>query len=169
MNSDRIDIHVYQPSNYNRGSEYSICDLCESLWYYFNTCQQGKELYDRWLSNGDTTITLVKGIHNTSWDLRQHFTIRVGTKVYHAYLNAHPVRYILQSQFSGKISNIIKPVVLFITEAHVSDSPLASNFFRKKTSKKKARCEGREAFLGGYRVQPYPRSKPSILTQLNIE
>ena len=172
MDSDRISLNFFTPLDYEEGGEHYTHNLFDALWYYFNTINGGQKLYYRWLSEGETTITLVKGIHNTSWDRRLHFTIRVGTTAYHAYLNTEPMRYTVKSEFTGKTGKVNKPIILFITEAHLSSSPLSNNFFKKKkkTSKKKTECKGRIAHRERYQVsRPPTMLKSSILALLNIE
>ena len=156
--SDRIELQFRDTYSYEEGSEYHRVDLFDAVADYIIHYEDGRDLYDRWLSKGDTTITIVKGIHQTEDDRRPHFTIRVGSKAFHAYIDKEPTKYTVIGMYGKTAYNISKPSVFSVTEMFSSRSYLSKGrYFKRKTLKKKARARTKAQF------------RPSILPLLDVE
>ena len=146
----------FQSSSYEKGSERHPENLRTALAQYINQYEDGRDLYERWLSKGDVIITIEKGIHQTKDDRRPHFTIRVGSRAFHAYIDNEPIRYTIVSK-SGKIHEISKPVVFSVTEMYGRSSPTRGRSSKQKTFRKATRAGTKARF------------RPSILPLLDVE
>ena len=159
----RIELTFRWDNSYEKGSENHVSDLTVALAYFINGDENGRDLYDRWLFKGDTLITIEKGIHHTKDDRRPHFTLRVGSKAFHAYIFIEPL-YTLVSK-NGETLTMRKPIIFNVTESFPSSA--SKGRFSKKPLKKRTQSKGRTQ-AKGFRVLQHRSSKSSILSLMNI-
>ena len=117
-------------TSYERGTEGHSSDLRIALAHFINDNEKTRSLYYRWLRDGDTSITITKGIHNTEMDKRDHFTFRVGGVAYHAYTRYESLYKVYRD--GSMVGQLRKPIIFNVTESFQS-TPRFYSSKRKRT------------------------------------
>tara|TARA_R110002012_G_scaffold268495_1_gene452441 strand:- start:35 stop:478 length:444 start_codon:yes stop_codon:yes gene_type:complete len=73
-------------SNYNKGLEYNIYCLFDTVHDYINKPKNITTAYGWLAENPKLVIEIVKGIHTTDREMAKHFNIKVNKHMYHAYV-----------------------------------------------------------------------------------